>query len=444
MGNHKHHHHHGRGHGRKKEKVCKYHNTVGCRYGDSCRYIHIGPDSINNGQGLDSREKAWNAAKSASQTSMKYHKLSWKTMFTSFSESKQNRWLGKAWGFFARHQAKRAATMVFTKSALVTSIRESLADLNKNIVNETVESLYETMTRNNPNLREEQKVQLRRVLARCVDRSDGRSFGTVTRLLRSTGALAGYKWNAYEVDNIMRTYEREYRTGDDDPTASTSTRPSSRGGSQYPQPSAPASASTSRYHPQSTLCRTDSSSSIGGCEHRRTTLDLGVCLDCGAVLRVEQESDTETETDTDTQRSNEDTPTPSAPEMPAAALPDWDRVLREEFGVSGTVVESLPQNTRHALALSLACEDGDPPMCSITLDPLLSSDGRVMPDVVALVSTLQSAPQPGPSSASGPQSPDVHVFLYNGTALRQWTAGGGRTNPSTGETLTDSVIYRIS
>ncbi|KAL2613443.1 hypothetical protein R1flu_025135 [Riccia fluitans] len=80
----------------------------------------------------------------------------------------------------------------------------------------------------------------------------------------------------------------------------------------------------------------------------------------------------------------------------------------------------------------LVSNQQSPPVCCITLEPLLLPDGTVTADVVAVIQKSQTIGR-------------CHAFLYRGRALFDWLAHSHvPTNPDTRSLVTPTDIYRLS
>ncbi|GJP51860.1 hypothetical protein CLOM_g10989 [Closterium sp. NIES-68] len=83
-----------------------------------------------------------------------------------------------------------------------------------------------------------------------------------------------------------------------------------------------------------------------------------------------------------------------------------------------------------------------PPTCCISLEPLVSEDGRVCPDVVAVVQRTRKSPSSGNHTS---KQPKLHAFLFRGNALFDWLAVSPQPlNPKTRATILPMDIYRLS
>eukprot|EP00243_Klebsormidium_subtile_P003062 TRINITY_DN16203_c0_g1_i1.p1 TRINITY_DN16203_c0_g1~~TRINITY_DN16203_c0_g1_i1.p1 ORF type:complete len:330 (-),score=23.15 TRINITY_DN16203_c0_g1_i1:298-1287(-) len=73
-----------------------------------------------------------------------------------------------------------------------------------------------------------------------------------------------------------------------------------------------------------------------------------------------------------------------------------------------------------------------PPMCSITLEPLLTIEGTISPDVLAIVQWQEGTRR-------------AHAYLYRGSALQSWMSASARpTNPETRSQIRPEDLYRLS
>ncbi|KAG6546063.1 hypothetical protein Mapa_012469 [Marchantia paleacea] len=80
----------------------------------------------------------------------------------------------------------------------------------------------------------------------------------------------------------------------------------------------------------------------------------------------------------------------------------------------------------------LVSNQQSPPICCITLEPLLCPDGSVTSDVVAVVQKSQTIGKD-------------HAFLYRGRALRDWHAHSTvPTNPDTRTLVKPTEVFRLS
>ncbi|KAL3679545.1 hypothetical protein R1sor_022501 [Riccia sorocarpa] len=80
----------------------------------------------------------------------------------------------------------------------------------------------------------------------------------------------------------------------------------------------------------------------------------------------------------------------------------------------------------------LVSNQQSPPVCCITLEPLVLPDGTVTDDVVAVIQRSQTTGK-------------THAFLYRGRALFDWLAHSQiPTNPDTRSLVRPTDIYRLS
>lgn len=125
---------------------------------------------------------------------------------------------------------------------------------------------------------------------------------------------------------------------------------------------------------------------------------------------------------------------------------DDERVVRDhlvlKYGVSEENVAALPGvSARRAVletlndsedgmgayrAMGLGAQAagvasaGHPLVCSITLEPILATDGKIMPGTCALLCTSSNSIGDDEADSAGEDSDDFHAVLYNTNALKKW------------------------
>lgn len=109
-----------------------------------------------------------------------------------------------------------------------------------------------------------------------------------------------------------------------------------------------------------------------------------------------------------------------------------DAALVDRFGLSPRRLAGIPLILHQPLLQALSAEE---PSCCITLEAIVSPDGRVTEDSVAVFS-------PTTNNANETRH---HVFLYRRGALEEWFRSSGNTsNPATREAVNVArQVFRI-
>lgn len=123
------------------------------------------------------------------------------------------------------------------------------------------------------------------------------------------------------------------------------------------------------------------------------------------------------------------------------------QALFHHFAIEAAYVAAMPPKVRKAVLAALnggmefpsqlqswvlLAKQSSPPICCITLEPLLSKDGIIATDVVAVIQR---------SNTIGKE----HAFLYRGRALYDWLGQSAvPRNPETRSLVRPTDIYRLS
>lgn len=127
---------------------------------------------------------------------------------------------------------------------------------------------------------------------------------------------------------------------------------------------------------------------------------------------------------------------PSAPPAPSShseQKTDFDSQLRS-LGLSNGYIGKIPDVVKGPLVSELTVEGG--PVCPLTLEDLLTPQGKIIPNVVVLCQKTTS---------SQTRESLFHVYLYEKSAWDGWLRTGANTNPLTRTEINQNTqVIRIS